>query len=127
MHDRDSLEDCYFSYERPDRRPKSLGAHVCECVAFSEIWLLPNGLIAEYGGLIPAAVLRGRYWWTRSGLNRMYSCATTGSHDFIDSTEEIFAAIEEGFEVSVIRGPFNSREDAHYALDVAWEAPDFDD
>lgn len=131
MHDRDSLANCYFADTRWGREPEApgAGALVCECPGLSGVCLRPSDLRFEVSGLVPASGLRGRFWWTRSGLDRKYPDAapTNGTYDEVLTTEEIFAAIASGFPVWVKDGPFESRDRADYALDVAWEAPDSGD
>lgn len=131
MGDDDSLANCYFADTRRGREPAppGAGARVCECPGLGGVWLRKSDLRFEDTGLVPASTLRGRFWWTRGGLDRKYPDAapTKGTYDDVLSTEEIFATIAAGFEVWVMDGPFGSREDAHYALDVAWESPDSGD
>lgn len=131
MDDIDSLANCYFADTRWGREPEAAGpgALVCESPGLSGVYLRPSDLRFEDPGLVPASALRGRFWWTRSGLNRKYPDAspTEGTYDEVLSTEEIFAAIAAGFAVWVKDGPFETRERADYALDVAWEAPDSGD
>jgi hypothetical protein len=40
------------------------------------------------------------------------------------STEEIGTILEQGFPVGVISGPFDTRDQAHYSLDLFWECGD---
>ena len=128
MNDDDSLANCYFADTRWGREPEApgTGALICECPGLSGVYLRPSDLRFEDSGLVPASALRGRFWWTRSGLDRKYPDAapTNGTYDEVLTTEEIFAAIASGFQVWVKDGPFESRDRANYALDVAWEAPD---
>ena len=131
MDDDDSLTNCYFADTRWGREPEApeAGALICECPGLSGVYLRPSDLRFEDSGLVPASALRGRFWWTRGGLNRKYPNAAPdeGTVDEVLSTEEIFAAIAAGFEVWVKDGPFESRDRADYARDVAWEAPDSGD
>ena len=131
MNDDDSLANCYFADTRWGREPEApgTGALICECPGLSGVDLRPSDLRFEGYGLVPASALRGRFWWTRSGLDRKYPDAapTNGTYDEVLTTEEILAAIASGFQVWVKDGPFESRDRANYALDVAWEAPDSGD
>lgn len=123
-----SLTNCYFADARRGRAHESPGpgAFVCECPGLGGAHLRPSELHFDGAGLAAASALRGRFWWTRGDIDRKYPDAapSRGTYDEVLSTEEIFAAIAGGFEVWVMDGPFGSREDAHYALDVAWESPD---
>jgi hypothetical protein len=46
-----------------------------------------------------------------------------GSSDDVWSTEDLFDANLQGFPAQIMVGPFDTRDDAHYALDVAWKSP----
>jgi hypothetical protein len=131
VDDDDSLANCYFADTRWGREPEApeAGALICEYPGLSGVYLRPSDLRFEDTGLVPASALRGCFWWTRGGLDKKYPDAapTKGTYDGVLSAEEICAAIAAGFEVWVMDGPFGSREDAHYVLDVAWESPDSGD
>lgn len=75
-------------------------------------------------GAVPAEWLAGRYWWTRRDLRMKFPSATNGSYDGTQTTEEIFATVRDGYWVRVMDGPFDTEDDAGYALDVAWESPE---
>jgi hypothetical protein len=102
VDDDDSLANCYFADTRWGREPEApgTGALICECPGLSGVYLRPSDLRFEDSGLVPASALRGRFWWTRSGLDRKYPDAapTSGTYDEVLTTEEIFAAIASGFD-----------------------------
>lgn len=39
------------------------------------------------------------------------------------TSEALIAALDQGDSIQVFSGPFESQDDAHYALDVRWEVP----
>lgn len=39
-------------------------------------------------------------------------------------SEKLLAALDEGKTISVHSGPFETAEDAHYAIDLRWESPE---
>lgn len=40
------------------------------------------------------------------------------------TSEELLRALDAGRSIQVFSGPYQTQEDAHYALDVRWEVPD---
>lgn len=72
---------------------------------------------------IPAAGLAGKFWWVRGSIARVYQHAGPGTADDVQTTEALFAAIAAGHPAIVMNGPFETKDDGHYALDVAWESP----
>jgi hypothetical protein len=71
--------------------------------------------------LVPAAPFSGKFWWTRI-IDRLSPGAQKGWREDVQSTDEVFVAIAGGAEVWVRGGPYDTREDGHYELDVAWES-----
>lgn len=45
-------------------------------------------------------------------------------YDDAYSSEALLLALEAGSTVSIYSGPFNTKDDAHYALDIRWEVPE---
>lgn len=99
-------------------------ALACELSSISIIRLRRLGYFFDACGRIEAYLLGGKYWWTRGEARQMYPEASWGSYDNARSTQEIFEDIAAGFGVCVMDGPFETRDEAHYALDVAWESPE---
>lgn len=73
--------------------------------------------------MIPAASYAGKFWWVRGSVARINPAAGPGTADDVQTTEDLFAAIERGHPAIVMDGPFDTKDDGHYALDVAWESP----
>ena len=75
----------------------------------------------------------GRFWWvevpplsfrlTRYQFPPAPSPSSAHTHTVV-STDELAATLACGTSVFIHDGPFDSRDAAHYALDVACEAPE---
>lgn len=99
-------------------------ALACELSSISVIRMEALGYFFDECGRIEAFRLGGKFWWTRGEARQVYPEASWGSYDNARSTQEIFDDIAAGFDVCVMGGPFDTRDAAHYALDLAWESPE---
>lgn len=99
-------------------------ALACELSSISVIRMRRLGYLFDACGRIEAYLLGGKYWWARGETRQVYPNAGPGSYDSPRSTQEIFDDIASGFDVCVMDGPFETRGEAHYALDLAWESPE---
>lgn len=115
---------CYFVADARGALGLPVGTHHCFLASSSESRIRSMGRHLDGLGRIEAYLLRDKFWWVRGSVHRIYPNAGPGSYDDTQSTEELFDAIRQGFPARVMDGPFDTREDAHYALDVAWESPE---
>jgi hypothetical protein len=47
-----------------------------------------------------------------------------GGYDNAYASEELLAALDEGKTIKVYSGPYDTKDAAHYRLDVRWESPE---
>jgi len=70
----------------------------------------------------------GKYWDARISnrplLPRVEGVDTITVYDNAYTSEALLAALDAGQAVTVFSGPYDKEEDAHYSLDVRWEAPE---
>ena len=71
---------------------------------------------------------RGKYWDARIS-NRPLLPVIKGAepyagHDDAYTSEDLLAALDAGKTIKVLGGPFDTADEAHYALDVRWESPE---
>lgn len=86
----------------------------------------------EYAGVYALESFPGCFWWVETPPSEFrmsrfqYPPAESGSvirEHAVLSTEELMSMLPTGKSVFICDGPFDNRDSAHYALDVAWEAP----
>ena len=69
---------------------------------------------------------RGKYW-DASISNRPLLPVVEGQQFFgadnAYSSDELHAALTEGQHITIYSGPYEAKEDAHYAIDIRWESP----
>lgn len=98
-----------------------------------------EGLTGKASGVLPLSEFANRYWYiSASGRAFLqWPFDQIAIHDgtldseiltyhYAASTEEIEYILRRGFSVDAIDGPFGTREEAAYSLDLFWEAPDGD-
>jgi len=100
-----------------------MGYLKCSLSAAALARLAQAGCVADVEGLIAATPFAGKFWWVRGSIARLYPDAGPGTADDVQTTEDLFAAIARGYPAIVMDGPFDTKDDGHYALDVAWESP----
>ena len=71
---------------------------------------------------------RGKYWDARISnrplLHVIKVAEPFHGHDDGYTSEDLLAALDAGKTVKVYSGPFDTVDDAHYAIDVRWESPE---
>ena len=60
----------------------------------------------------------GRFW------RGHYELGPHSGQQVVVSTEEVAGLLDQGHAVAVIGGPYDTRQEAAYLADVAWEDPD---
>jgi hypothetical protein len=105
-----------------DRLPP--GSLKCRLSGISTLLLHKRGTFLNEAGVLESYRVADRFWWVRGSATRIYPNAGPGSYDDCLGTQEIFDLIDQGHEIHVMDGPFKTRDDAHYALDLAWESPE---
>lgn len=80
---------------------------------------------------VSQAILKGRpgKYWDATISNRPLLPVVDGAEPFAGydngyTSEALLAALDAGGTVRVYSGPFDTADDAHYALDVRWESPE---
>jgi len=70
----------------------------------------------------------GKYWdatiSNRPLLPVIEGAEPYASYDDGYTSEDLLTALGAGRAITVYGGPFNTKDDAHYALDVRWEVPE---
>jgi len=117
------LTGCFFTTDRSDSAFTDRGPLQCPLSAGAQGRLARSGWSPDDAGMVPAAPLAGKFWWVRGSIARVYPGAVPGTSDDVQTTEDLFAAIARGYPAIVMDGPFDTKDDGHYALDVAWESP----
>ena len=87
----------------------------------------------HYPGVYALESFLGRFWWVETPPSKFRlskfqfppTAADFVSHEHtVLLTEELLTMLATGKSAFICDGPFDSRDSAHYALDVAWEAPE---
>jgi hypothetical protein len=129
--------NCYLVFPESDEMPAGVAgnhARLGYCAA-SKI----EGLTGKASGILPLSGFANRYWYIaapgRAFLgwpfdqpeidDKTLDSEIVTCH-YAASTEEIEYILRRGFSVDAIDGPFDTREEAAYSLDLFWEAPDGD-
>lgn len=118
------LCECFFTKDHSDAVFVLLGYLRCPLSPPALARLANAGRSPNAEGPIAATPFAGKFWWVRGSVARIYPGAGPGTADDVQTTEDLFAAIACGHPVIVMDGPFDTKDDGHYALDAAWESPD---
>lgn len=100
-----------------------IGSLKCRLSGISTLLLHKRGTFLNEAGVLESYRVADKFWWVRGLATRIYPNAGPGTYDDCLCTQEIFDLIEQGHEIQVMDGPFMTHDDAHYALDLAWESP----
>jgi len=112
---------CYFVTSLANKSAVLKEAFPCEIPSWCAEKLKTKGFPEP----VPFSVLKGKYWWCRVdvAVSRPHIEPGNGTTDEVASTEEIAYVLRSHYYVKVMAGPFDSREEGRYALDLKWEAP----
>lgn len=70
----------------------------------------------------------GKFWDARISNRSLLATPEpnnpTSAYDDAYTSETLLAALKDGKVITVFSGPFNTADDAHYALDLRWESPE---
>ncbi len=71
---------------------------------------------------------KGKFWDARISnrplLPVVEGSGLYGSYDKAYTSEELQAALDDGGTIKVFSGPYDTKDAAHYWLDVRWESPE---
>ena len=84
--------------------------------------------------LIPISKLAKRYWiisaigiafinWPFKDAPRYSSISNNELYGFAASTKEMEYILNNGHQVNIASGPYETRDDADYRLDLYWDSP----
>jgi hypothetical protein len=127
----------YLVFPESDEPPAGVTgnpAHLGYCAAAKIA-----GFTGRASGVLPLSEFANRYWYISAPGQAFLQwpfdqlAIHNGTLDseiltyyYAASTEEIEYILRRGFSVDAIDGPFDTREEAAYSLDLFWKAPDGD-
>jgi hypothetical protein len=127
-------QNYYFVFSKSEKPPLELPEHNANlgyCAA-KKI----EGLTGKSSGTLPLSEFADKYWYIaapgRAFLKWPFDKLTADdetldsdilTYHYAASTEEVEHILKRGFSVDVLDGPFATRQEAAYSLDLFWEAP----